>query len=428
MITVQNSQLLQQIDLQSGGRPDALDPNDPLRTIVRQRAEFLKRLIEIDAGRALTLRLPEDARGRLLERSPDLKDTVESFGIWSGPAEVLIEDRFDLGTSRTLVRISDQSGEVEVFFEHSAPNLICGQQVAIEGMRVGDVIAATTATAGEKGAQVSCGSNIGTHNIAVVLVEFPSNSLPAFVTPSWASSRMFSTHRSLLGFWAENSSGLAGATGDVFDPIEISATCNTSTIRGDAVAAIDGQVDFSNYTRIFTIYPESACGFVGLGSVGCSSVSTSDCGGQSCPLGVSWMTIGSNHNNRSYLAAFGSHEGGHNYGLRHASSFEYGNQPLGDLNQTGVQCEYGDVFSTMGVLYGSNPVTGHYSARHKVQLGWLAPGSGYQEVNSAGTFLLKPAESVTGLRGLRPLRAPGSNLWLCGWNIANLWDPMTQRL
>lgn len=48
-------------------------------------------------------------------------------------------------------------------------------------------------------------------------------------------------------------------------------------------------------------------------------------------------------------AAFGYYEGGHNFGLRHASSFEYGSQPLGDLDQSGTHCEFGNVFSTMGV-------------------------------------------------------------------------------
>ena len=421
LITVQNSQIHRRIDSRTGVGVGALAPNDPLRTMVRQRAEYLKKLIEADPGRALTLRLSDDVRRRLLAQSSDLKDTVEEFGSWNGPAEVLIEDRFDLGTSRTLVRVRDQSGELDVFFERAVPDLVCRQHVDVQGMRIGDVIAASAATAGEmraheKGVQVGCESTVGTHNIVVVLIQFPGDPLPGFVTQDWVQDRMFSTvERSLHGFWAENSSGLAGAVGDmddVYGPIEIAATCSPTAIRNAAVAAVDGNVDFSNYTRLFIIFPESACGFLGLGSVGCSSVSTNDCGGSSCPMGVSWMTIDSNNDNRSYLAAFGSHEGGHNYRLLHASSFEYGNQPLGDLDDDGVLCEYGDVFSTMGVLYGSNPITGHYSAQHKAQLGWLSLGSGYQEVDSPGTFVLQPAETSSGLRGLRILRDPGSDLWL----------------
>ena len=163
----------QGIDTLSKARSDALGPNDPLRVLVRQRAEYLKKLMVADPGRALALRLSDDDRGRLLARGPDLKDAIEEMGKWNGPADVVIEDRFDLGTSRTLVWVKDRSGDMEVYLEHEVPDLVCGQQLSVDGMRIGDVIAASAATASEKGAQATnCSSKIGTHNIAVILVEF----------------------------------------------------------------------------------------------------------------------------------------------------------------------------------------------------------------------------------------------------------------
>jgi uncharacterized protein (TIGR03437 family) len=109
-----------------------------------------------------------------------------------------------------------------------------------------------------------------------------------------------------------------------------------------------------------------------------------------------------------------AHEGGHNLGLNHANSDDFGNVPLGAPGTDGIDTEYGDPFSVMGVgeQGSSSLTTGQYSAQHKAQiLGWL-DNSSYFQVNTAGTYNIAPLEGTTGTRALRVMRDPSTQTWL----------------
>lgn len=92
-------------------------------------------------------RLTDDVLRRLHLTRPDLKESIEVLGTWDGPADVLVEDRFDEGTSRTLVRLREEGAEAQVYFAGREPVLECGQHVRVERMRIDDIVAATAAIA-----------------------------------------------------------------------------------------------------------------------------------------------------------------------------------------------------------------------------------------------------------------------------------------
>jgi hypothetical protein len=101
-----------------------------------------------------------------------------------------------------------------------------------------------------------------------------------------------------------------------------------------------------------------------------------------------------------------AHETGHNLGLGHAQSRDFGNEPLGPLGVQGTLSEYGDIASEMGQQ-------GFFSAPHAVSLNWLNLGSNYLVVESNGSFTIQNYEArPAGLKALKVRRGSGNNAWL----------------
>ena len=389
----------------------SLAPGSALRSLLESRTRNFESLIGRDTAAALELRLPSATIAELLQLAPDAAAILEHDGSWNGVAELLIRDDFVGATSRELVHLQADDELVEVYFSGGSPPVESGQQISVQGMRIGDVVAAVSSSASDSAFLGPVGINscttTGPQRVAVLLVQFSGGaSLPAWATPAYFNDAIFSTtNPSLNRYWQENSSGLTTATGGAYGPYTIQPSCSTSTIKSRAKAAATN-VNFNNFERVMIIFPEQECGFVGLGSIG------------SCPS-TNWMTVGSGDSHWSYIVAFAGHEGGHNIGLRHASTLEFGDEQIGALNDPGTHCEYGNVFSTMGIHYQvgegggvTGAVTGHYAAQHKVQLGWLGAGSGYQQVETNGSFAVLPSESGSGLRALKIRRGTGNDRWV----------------
>lgn len=91
-----------------------------------------------------------------------------------------------------------------------------------------------------------------------------------------------------------------------------------------------------------------------------------------------------------------THEGGHNYGLLHAHSW---NTTDGSVVGSGTTEDYGDIYDTMGANYDSRS-TFHPQARDK--LGWLET-SQWQSVTASGTYRIQRFDhtSASGNRALR---------------------------
>jgi len=275
-------------------------------------------------------------------------------------------------------------------------------------MRLGTEVAADGAsiTGAVTGAAAMC-TPLGEQRSIVLLVTMPGTPAPA-ITPSSVNEMFFaSAGRSVSEFWRENSYGQAWAQGDVagWFTLDANYSCDqTSEIRDAAIRAADSVVDFTQYSRIFIVVAgiDGSCGWAGVGTVGCGSLSSP--GDGRFTASTSWM-LSSVFDTRDHGVKLAIHEGGHNLGLNHASSRDFGSDALGAPGVTGSLNEYGDEYSTMGTW-----TLGHYAAPHKAKLGWLT--SDMQTVTGNGSFSLQPAEAAGALHALKIRRGIDNNNWL----------------
>jgi hypothetical protein len=299
--------------------------------------------------------------------------------------------------------------------------------VAVESLQA----AASTTTAGvttEAAVQApavnSC-STVGTQDVAVLMMNQGAGgaAYPLGITPTYLQNEYFSsTPKSLPTYWNETSPNLTSASGQVFVPFTLDRvyTCaETNALATKAIAlAQAGGVDLSGYSRVSIVFPtDNSCGFGGLGDVGCRAPDAQ----VTHPYSVSWIPIFSTYTGATDLWGTLAHELGHNLGLGHGNSLDFGTTTLGTLDykpippnggatssNTAVNLEYGDKFSVMGL----SQCGGQYSAFAKTQyLDWL-PFSDFYETTSGGNFILSPFEVTGGPRAVRVLRDAATSSWL----------------
>ncbi len=256
----------------------------------------------------------------------------------------------------------------------------------------------------------------------------------------------------IASFMNEVSYGQTSVSADVYGPITVPGNfdCNsTDAMANAAIAAATGTVDFTKYNHYVFVYPVHGCYFGGLGSTG-PGAPTAAIPHQNtyiwAPIEDSYTVAGSS--NFFWLAI--NHEFGHNLGLNHGNSIDFGALPLGPLDFTAVtpglvtpgghapenseataaavnysslsaraltaptgstaitavNTEYGDKFANMGD--GQAPFSGQH---HVQELGWI-PASGNQDVTTSGAFTIFPTETNSGLRTLHVLRDPVSSSWI----------------
>jgi hypothetical protein len=186
-------------------------------------------------------------------------------------------------------------------------------------------------------------------------------------TPATAQNMVFTT---TSNFYYENSYQQNWFTGDVagwFTIAELSTACNYTTIASQArQAATAAGFTLANYNRHIYMFPQNACGWWGLGTVG---------GNPS----QAWI-------NGSLALRVVAHEVGHNHGLYHSHALECGSVVLG----TGCSSiEYGDTLDVMG---GSSL---HFNAFQKERLGWLNYGASPPIATATfnSTYTLDPLET-----------------------------------
>lgn len=377
--------------------------------VFTERNERLEALIRENPRAALGLAFTPELRADLATRFPTSNNALEQHGQWQGTSDHIVFDDPDRKVSKYAVRLRNGQDTIDLYSANGEPHCVSGNIVTAKGVRVNNVLAADglTYTAAATVAGAGCTSS-GAQNSVVILVQFPGVPLPSTVTPSGVSNIFFGTSgRTVNTYWQEASSGKASATGIVVGPYTLDRvySCDEyNLMRTAAIAAADPAVNFPNYTRVFVVFPNpGSCAWAGLGTLGCSSLSSAD---GTFQASTSWLlaTYMGDTNNGVKLA---THEGGHNLSLHHASSRGFGTEPLGAVGSAGTLNEYGDPLSTMGSWN-----FGHYAVPHKVAIGWLS-GSQVVTTETTGSYSVLPVETPTaGVQAVKIRRGTGNEAWL----------------
>jgi M6 family metalloprotease-like protein len=378
--------------------------------VLAQRSAAMQALIEEDPHAALTFAFSPELLLDLASKFPESVALLEAHGTWQGTAEVSVSDDLAHKTSKTMVNLQSGNRKFGIHFDGREPAALqSGDQLTVSGVLAGTTLAAENGTSQVTSVPGAACSTTGDQKTAVVLANLPGSPLPATVTPQAVQSLFFGTSaQSVDGYLRESSYGLTSASGDVFGPFTLTgsyASCSTSQLETDAIAlATAAGANFQNYSRVVVVFADTiGCGWSGLATVGCSTLSlpTGSVAASSAFLSANYANV-----------QVATHELGHNLGLRHAQSRDFGSEALGSLGAAGTLYEYGNEFSTMG-----NWTPGQYAAPHKAEvLGWLAAGSDYQMVQNSGSFTLAPLESGAGsLKALKVQRGTGNAgyyLWI----------------
>jgi M6 family metalloprotease-like protein len=379
------------------------------RGVLAERAAALSDLIKTNPAEAIGLSFAQGLLSDLAGRFPDSASSLEQQGTWSGVSEHVVIDDAQRMTRRYEVRLRNGADTLQVFSATGEPGCTSGQTLRVTGVRVGNVAAAGSNTVQSAGVASAGCSTTGAQSTAVLLVQFPGVALPSNVTNAGLYDSFFgSTGRSLDRYWREASYGKAWMTGNVFGPLTLdrSYTCSEySAMRSAAIAAADSMVNFTQYNRIFIVFPDSGgCGWAGLGTLGCNSLSSAD---GSFQASTSWL-LATHMGSKEGGAKLAAHEGGHNLGLHHSSTRDFGAEALGPLGSAGALDEYGDPFNVMGT-WGN---FGHYAAPHKAMIGWLS-GSNTLSAESSGSYGVQSlSQASAGLQGLKVRRGTGNDAWL----------------
>lgn len=395
--------------------------------LLSERAAALATLMDVDASAALALTLPPSVRMRLQGKSPSAERHLEQDGTFEGELEALVVDSPSLTELRTDYFVHMKGERLQVRFAGTAPReLVSGQRLRVKGLKLGARVAAREAEVVPVRSALSgtsaC-SVMGDQRTIVILATFPGQ--PQTLTVDEVRDVFFTSPlRSLTRFWSEASQGRTSASGDVVGwyTLDRAYSCNDSdAMRVAALAAADADVDFSQYDRIFIVHPEAqgtSCYYGGLGSLACYTHQTQD---GPVTASVSWLRAEYMTPNFRGVELV-THEGGHNLSLHHASSRDFDTEPLGPPGTQGTLTEYGDVFNTMGSWN-----LGHYSAPHKVRLGWLEPGAVATADGTDGTFTLSPLSAPlgSGLQALRVRRGFHGDgwLWVEARRVVGDYDP-----
>src|ERR1035441_6442501 len=112
-----------------------------------------------------------------------------------------------------------------------------------------------------------------------------------------------------------------------------------------SIAAAAGTVDFTQYNRVLIAFPATSCWFGGLGDIGCEGASSTI----NHQYSVVWMPIVGGIQQYYSLWGVSAHELGHNLGLNHANTLDFGSIALGPLDFVG---------SNPGTITGGAPPAG----------------------------------------------------------------------
>ena len=325
--------------------------------------------------------------------------------VWlTGDFQATVFCYFEEGTSRTEYSLTTDAGKRYIlhFYDDSeAPEP--GSRATVIGMLSGGhlFVDAVLYSMNMDGGNPTTGEQ----RAVVLLINF-QNDRTENTTTGQVAEMFFGSEYSTDQYWQEGSYEKTWLTGDVFGwyTLPIDRQCNPGLWRTLAIEAADPDVYFPQYNRLYILVPRGGgCGWGGLGTLGMSTFNTQD-----GPFRASTSWIRSEYYNTPRLAvAVTAHEGGHNFGQHHASSLRFTGQALGgfDCNACGGAAgEYGDRFDALGLWD-----TGHYNAKHKMNLNWFDDEQ-VLNVTESGIYTLSPMSVVSNeTKAIKILRGHGQN-------------------
>ena len=356
-----------------------------LLSVAATRHQLLVSLVEQDPAVVLRVALPPALRASL---PPAVQALVEEEVEAEGDLEILHEDR--AAGSRYVYALELGGRRLALHFAVDPPHhLLSGTRVRVTGVQVGQALALESGQTSVQALSAVLPNTFGAQRTVVILVNFQDNPTQPY-TPGYAQSLVFTT----TSDWDwENSYQQTWLTGDVVGwyTIALSSTvCDYNTLASLAEqAATAAGVSLSTYSRRVYAFPQNACSWWGLGTVG---------GNPS----RAWI-------NGSLQLRVVAHEMGHNFGLYHSHALECGSTVLG-TNCSNV--EYGDTVDVMG------STSGHFNAFQKERLGWLAYGSSppVDTASVGGTYWVTRYETLgVTSRALKILKSTDSQTGKKTW-------------
>jgi M6 family metalloprotease-like protein len=379
-----------------------------IEVLVARYPSFLE-LIRQSPAEAIELALT----GREVPAIPaEGQNLLETEQIVLGPAEHIVEDRFD--TTIHIYHVQSASGPITIYTESESGNaILSGQSIRAKGVRLGTLMAASDIEWVGDATDPREPTYTGDRRVAVLLANFPEWPQPNFDSDQVAKVFFGSGGKSAAAYMEKTSGSRLRITGEVYGwyTLNRSHSCDElDSIMNDALNAADPDVKFTDYDFVYIIHPTSSgCRAGGRGSLGRRRGRTA--GDGEFYAGIAWhhvfpwqITLGSYE---SFLGTI-THELGHNLGLSHAGGAKFGTVPMGySILEASSKNEYWDPFSVMG----SSDGLGSYSAVQKLQIGWLS-AENVQEVTNTGTFSLAPLYGNQAVQTLKIRRWKDQNQWI----------------
>jgi uncharacterized protein (TIGR03437 family) len=373
-----------------------------------KRSSLLRELIHSNPERALTLAFSGDTLARLRSAHSHLDAQLETGGQWEGNAFEMVLDSKDLRSSRTYLRMHSARGDINIYPAHSAQILPGTRRYRVEGLRVGQDVAAASVVPLDADASADTCSTTGVQKTIGLLVNVPDTPNPPF-TAAQVQDWLFGSNLSLDGYLRDASYGQTSASGTIAGFFNLTQSYTVNQL-GDIQQAVFAQaaaqgIDLTQYTRIMMFLPPLQGNLfeAGASTVGCTQWTQ---GSSTVNASVAWVFDSLSSTSDEWLADV-IHEAGHGLGLNHSISLLCGVVSLGPSGDTCPFFEYGDPYSDMGEAF-----LGHYTAPQKYALGWIQDAE-VATVPVSGTVSLQPLSAQgAGIKALRTPRTVGGTDWL----------------